>query len=343
MSESGDRMETTDVTESAEPAEPTPHDKGRRSRHRAVRPRTRRPEAQTTGEVVFEAQDRVRLLRRLPGDPERHAPHLPQPDHRAHRSLRLWQDHVHPLPESDERPDRGRARGGNAAVSRRRSVRREGGSGRGRRRIGMVFQKPNPFPKSIYDNIAFGPKIAGLQGQHGRAGGGVAAPRGAVGRGEGQAQGVRARALGWTAAAPVHRAGDRDQARCDPDGRAVLGARPDRDPADRGPDAGAPLRLHDRDRDAQHAAGRTGLGPHGLLHRRGARRRPASERERSSSTTRPRRSSRTRATLGRRTTSRGGSGDGAAALPRGARADGAAPAHARGAGGQRRPALGRGA
>jgi phosphate transport system ATP-binding protein len=30
-----------------------------------------------------------------------------------------------------------------------------------RRRIGMVFQKPNPFPKSIYDNIAFGPKIAG--------------------------------------------------------------------------------------------------------------------------------------------------------------------------------------
>ncbi len=33
-----------------------------------------------------------------------------------------------------------------------------------RRRIGMVFQKPNPFPKSIYDNIAFGPKIAGHEG-----------------------------------------------------------------------------------------------------------------------------------------------------------------------------------
>lgn len=30
-----------------------------------------------------------------------------------------------------------------------------------RRRIGMVFQKPNPFPKSIYDNIAFGPRING--------------------------------------------------------------------------------------------------------------------------------------------------------------------------------------
>jgi phosphate transport system ATP-binding protein len=34
-----------------------------------------------------------------------------------------------------------------------------------RRRIGMVFQKPNPFPKSIYDNVAFGPKIAGYRGR----------------------------------------------------------------------------------------------------------------------------------------------------------------------------------
>ena len=33
-----------------------------------------------------------------------------------------------------------------------------------RRRIGMVFQRPNPFPKSIYDNVAFGPKIAGCRG-----------------------------------------------------------------------------------------------------------------------------------------------------------------------------------
>jgi phosphate transport system ATP-binding protein len=30
-----------------------------------------------------------------------------------------------------------------------------------RRRIGMVFQKPNPFPKSIYDNVAFGPRVLG--------------------------------------------------------------------------------------------------------------------------------------------------------------------------------------
>ncbi|MDQ3693549.1 MAG: phosphate ABC transporter ATP-binding protein PstB [Chloroflexota bacterium] len=35
-----------------------------------------------------------------------------------------------------------------------------------RRRIGMVFQKPNPFPKSIYDNIAWGAKINGIKGNY---------------------------------------------------------------------------------------------------------------------------------------------------------------------------------
>ncbi|MCE2405878.1 MAG: phosphate ABC transporter ATP-binding protein [Dehalococcoidia bacterium] len=33
-----------------------------------------------------------------------------------------------------------------------------------RYRMGMVFQKPNPFPKSIYDNVAFGPRVNGLRG-----------------------------------------------------------------------------------------------------------------------------------------------------------------------------------
>ena len=32
-----------------------------------------------------------------------------------------------------------------------------------RRRIGMVFQKPNPFPKSIYDNVAYGPRVSGMK------------------------------------------------------------------------------------------------------------------------------------------------------------------------------------
>ncbi|MCL6683443.1 phosphate ABC transporter ATP-binding protein PstB [Sphingomonas sp. SE158] len=36
-----------------------------------------------------------------------------------------------------------------------------------RARVGMVFQKPNPFPKSIYDNVAYGPKIHGLASSKG--------------------------------------------------------------------------------------------------------------------------------------------------------------------------------
>ena len=32
-----------------------------------------------------------------------------------------------------------------------------------RKRVGMVFQKPNPFPMSVYDNIAFGPKTHGIR------------------------------------------------------------------------------------------------------------------------------------------------------------------------------------
>lgn len=34
-----------------------------------------------------------------------------------------------------------------------------------RKRVGMVFQKPNPFPMSIYDNVAFGPRIHGIKGK----------------------------------------------------------------------------------------------------------------------------------------------------------------------------------
>jgi len=34
-----------------------------------------------------------------------------------------------------------------------------------RRRVGLVFQRPNPFPQSIYDNVAFGPRVLGLNGR----------------------------------------------------------------------------------------------------------------------------------------------------------------------------------
>jgi phosphate transport system ATP-binding protein len=34
-----------------------------------------------------------------------------------------------------------------------------------RRRVGMVFQRPNPFPKSVYDNVAYGPRLYGVRGK----------------------------------------------------------------------------------------------------------------------------------------------------------------------------------
>ncbi len=64
-----------------------------------------------------------------------------------------------------------------------------------RRMVGMVFQKPNPFPKSIYENVAYGLRINGLQGAPGRCGGKKPAPRRAVGRSEGQAAQVGLRAF----------------------------------------------------------------------------------------------------------------------------------------------------
>ena len=99
-----------------------------------------------------------------------------------------------------------------------------------RKRVGMVFQKSNPFPKSIYENVAYGPRIHGVSDrsdldeivERSLRGGG------AVGRGQGPPARERARPLGRPAAAPLHRARHRGRARGAPDGRAVLGARPDR-------------------------------------------------------------------------------------------------------------------
>ena len=126
-----------------------------------------------------------------------------------------------------------------------------------RSRVGMVFQKPTPFPMTIYDNIAFGIKLyermprSELDGRiEARA-----AARGAMGRGEGQAAGFGLEPFRRPAAAPLHRAHRGDEARSHPARRAVLGARSDLDREDRGADRRTLGRVHDRDRDAQHAAG----------------------------------------------------------------------------------------
>ena len=83
------------------------------------------------------------------------------------------------------------------------------------------------------------------------------------------------------AAAALHRAGARQPARGAADGRALLGPRPDRDPAGRGADVRPEEALHDRDRDPQHAAGGAGVRLHGIL-RLGATGRVRRDRARSS-------------------------------------------------------------
>ncbi len=124
-----------------------------------------------------------------------------------------------------------------------------------RRYIGMVFQQPNPFSMSIYDNVAFGLRLNRFKGNMNEQGRTRAAPRRPVGRGQGQAEGQRPVALRRPAAAPVHRPRRRHRADRAVDGRAVLGARPDRDAPHRGADAGTEGRLHDRAGHPQHAAG----------------------------------------------------------------------------------------
>ena len=87
-----------------------------------------------------------------------------------------------------------------------------------RAKVGMVFQKPNPFPKSIFENVAYGPRIHGMardKAELARDRRAILAPRRALGGGEGPAPPARHRPLGRPAAAIVHRARGRDRAgRC---------------------------------------------------------------------------------------------------------------------------------
>ena len=182
-----------------------------------------------------------------------------------------------------------------------------------------------PVPEVDLRQHRLRPARDGHEGRHGRDRRERAAARRAVGRGQGPAQDERVRHVRRPAAAPLHRARARHRARRAADGRALLGARPDLDRPDRGPDDRAQAGLLDRHRHPQHAAGRARVGHDGVLHRRARRRRQAPHRRGRRVRRRPTRSSRTRTTSAPRTTSPGSSAsaDGrrrtAAPLPGGAR------------------------
>ena len=143
-----------------------------------------------------------------------------------------------------------------------------------RRRIGMVFQKPNPFPKSIFDNVAYGPKIAGVpkrelsgiveKALHSAALWDEVKDRlnkSALGLSGGQQQRLCiARAI---AVEPEVILMDEPCSALDPVSTARIEDLMARDQES----------VHDRDRDPQHAAGSPGIRHDGLLHRRSRRRR----------------------------------------------------------------------
>ena len=161
-----------------------------------------------------------------------------------------------------------------------------------RKRIGMVFQKPNPFPKSIYDNIAFGPRLLGVKGNMDEI---VerALRRGALW--DEVKDRLKTNAFGMS--------GGQQQRLCI---ARALATEPDvllmdepcsaLDPISTGRIEDLMMELKenvlDRDRHAQHAAGRARVGHDGVLH-------GAAERERAAH--RPRRRVRARRTRSSRT------------------------------------------
>ena len=133
-----------------------------------------------------------------------------------------------------------------------------------RRRVGMVFQRPNPFPKSIYDNVAYGPRLYGIRRK--------------ADLDEIVEKSIHQAALWDEVKDKLHQSGlslsgGQQQRLCiaralavepevDLNGRTRLGARPDLHPAHRRVDAGTQKRLHHHHCYPQYAAGRACLGLH---------------------------------------------------------------------------------
>ncbi len=89
-----------------------------------------------------------------------------------------------------------------------------------RKQVGMVFQKSNPFPKSIFDNIAYGPKLAGIRNRsklHEIVEDSLKLRR-PVGRGQGSVERVGFAAFRRATAKAVHRESLGDEPRCAADG-----------------------------------------------------------------------------------------------------------------------------
>ena len=89
-----------------------------------------------------------------------------QQDNRPDRPLRLRQEHLPQDAQPHERPGARRAAStGEVLYNGENIYGKDVDVTRLRKQIGMVFQKANPFPMSIYDNIAYGPRTHGVRGK----------------------------------------------------------------------------------------------------------------------------------------------------------------------------------
>ena len=117
-----------------------------------------------------------------------------------------------------------------------------------RKKVGMVFQQPNPFPMSIYDNIAYGPRIHGIKNKSQLDQIVEESLKGAAIRGQGPPEKIRPRPFRRPAAETLHRESPCRTARGASHGRAHLRSRPHFHPEDRGSDGGAEKEIHGRRR-----------------------------------------------------------------------------------------------
>ena len=147
----------------------------------------------------------------------------PEPDHRADRPVRLRQVDRAALLQPDERPDPRRARRRARSPTTARTSTRPT-STRSRCGAGSAWSSRSRT-RSRSRSTTTSPTARGStagRSQHGRPRRGGADPGRALGRGQGQAEEERVRAVRRPAAAAVHRALHRRRARRDPHGRAVL-------------------------------------------------------------------------------------------------------------------------
>ena len=125
-----------------------------------------------------------------------------------------------------------------------------------RKKVGMVFQQPNPFPMSIYDNIAYGPRIHGVKSKSELDGIVEESLKGAAIFDEVKDR-LKKSALGLSGGQQQRLCIARADVKTEdhPDGRADLRLRSDLYLKDRGSDGGAEKEIYGRYRDPQYAAG----------------------------------------------------------------------------------------